>query len=149
MTQIKLYVASSWRNEYYHTFTVALKDEGFEILDWRNADTAFKWRQIALYEDKNCLVDFIDYRTKLRNHRRAREGFNADFTKMQKADQCVLLLPCGRSAHTEAGWFWGAKKPLHIYCPTEKLTPELMYMGATSIHHKMSGLVTDIRLAAV
>jgi hypothetical protein len=41
-------------------------------------------------------------------------------------------MPCGRSAHLEAGYFVGAGKPLYIviYDPCE---PELMYKMATQI----------------
>jgi hypothetical protein len=37
-----------------------------------------------------------------------------------------LVLPCGRSAHTEAGWFAGAGKKVLVYIPTRQ-EPELMY----------------------
>ena len=36
------------------------------------------------------------------------------------------MLPCGRSAHTEAGWMAGAGKKVIAYIP-EKEDPELMY----------------------
>ena len=36
------------------------------------------------------------------------------------------MLPCGRSAHTEAGWMAGAGKKVIAYNP-EKEDPELMY----------------------
>ena len=42
------------------------------------------------------------------------------------ADTCVLVLPCGRSAHTEAGWFAGKGLKTIVYMP-EKQEPELMY----------------------
>ena len=42
------------------------------------------------------------------------------------ADTCVLVLPCGRSAHTEAGWMAGARKRVIAYIP-EMVEPELMY----------------------
>lgn len=57
------------------------------------------------------------------------------------ADCCVLLLPCGRSAHFEAGYFWGAGKPVHILL-AERNEPELMYLGATSVNispHELLG----------
>jgi len=38
----------------------------------------------------------------------------------------VLVLPCGRSAHTEAGWMAGAGKRVIAYIP-EMVEPELMY----------------------
>ncbi len=39
---------------------------------------------------------------------------------------CVLVLPCGRSAHTEAGWMCGAGRRVIAYIP-EMGEPELMY----------------------
>lgn len=42
------------------------------------------------------------------------------------ADTCVLVLPCGRSAHTEAGWFAGRDLKTIVYMPG-KQEPELMY----------------------
>ena len=34
---------------------------------------------------------------------------------MQEADFCVLLLPCGRSAHSEAGWMKGNGKKVSYW----------------------------------
>ena len=45
---------------------------------------------------------------------------------MLSCDTCVLVLPCGRSAHTEAGWFAGKGKRVLVYIPV-KQEPELMY----------------------
>lgn len=42
------------------------------------------------------------------------------------ADTCVLVLPCGRSSHTETGWFAGRGLKAIVYMP-EKQEPELMY----------------------
>jgi hypothetical protein len=48
---------------------------------------------------------------------------------MKLARACVLVLPCGRSAHIEAGYFVGAEKPLHILL-TSRSEPELMWRMA-------------------
>lgn len=42
------------------------------------------------------------------------------------ASTCVLVLPCRRSAHTEAGWFAGRGLKTIVYVPG-KQEPELMY----------------------
>lgn len=38
----------------------------------------------------------------------------------------MLVLPCGRSAHTEAGWMAGRGKKVVVYIPKME-EPELMY----------------------
>ena len=57
------------------------------------------------------------------------------------ADTCVLVLPCGRSAHTEAGWFAGKGLKTIVYIP-EKQEPELMY----KIFDKVVGSIDDLLL---
>lgn len=37
------------------------------------------------------------------NHPVAQKRFKLDFNPMQRVDVCVMVLPCGRSANTEAG----------------------------------------------
>ena len=84
----KIYVASSWRNQYYPEVVKRLRHEGHEVYDFRNpphGGNGFRW-----------------------------------------ADTCVLVLPCDRSAHTEAGWMAGKGKKVIVYIP-EMVEPELMY----------------------
>ena len=59
------------------------------------------------------------------------------------ADTCVLVLPCGRSAHTEAGWFAGKGLKTIVYMP-EKQTPELMYKLFDGVVGSLEELVTLI-----
>ena len=58
------------------------------------------------------------------------------------ADTCVLVLPCGRSAHTEAGWFAGRGLKTIVYMP-ENQEPELMY----KLFDWVVGSITDLVLA--
>jgi len=53
-------------------------------------------------------------------------GFKLDFDAMKWADACVMVLPCGRSANTEAGWMKGAGKKVFVFIPIAQ-EPELMY----------------------
>ena len=122
---VSIYVASSWRNEYYPEVVVKLREVGFDVYDFRNppfGDPGLKWGSID--------PDFMDwtpsqYRNMLR-HPKAERQFHNDIEAMEACDACVLVLPCGRSAHTEAGWFAGKGKRVFAYIP-EKQEPELMY----------------------
>ncbi len=138
----KIYVASSWRCEHQPVVVAWLREAGHEVYDFRNpqpGDHGFHWSEIdPFYEDWTP----GDYRAQLENPI-ARVGFEADFGAMQWADACVLVLPCGRSAHLEAGWFIGAGKPLHILI-LEKCEPELMYKMATSINVSFAGLCEEL-----
>ena len=124
---MKIYVASSWRNEYQQQVVAELRSAGHEVYDFKHpaqGSAGFHWSEI----DKNWQNWTTDqYRAAL-GHDYARFGFNRDFDAMKDAEACVLVLPCGRSAHLEAGWMKGAGNKVVVYIPEGvKIEPELMY----------------------
>ena len=54
------------------------------------------------------------------------DGFNLDMNALKACDACVLVLPCGRSAHLELGWACGAGKRTVVLLDGQN-EPELMY----------------------
>lgn len=127
----RIYVASSWRNRYQPDVVGDLKFWGHQVYDFRNPPNkaGFKWADI---EAEWQTWDMQRYRELLTGHETAAHGFAADYRAMKWADTCVLVLPCGRSAHLEAGYFNGADKRLVIYIP-EPIEPDLMYLMASEI----------------
>lgn len=122
---MKIYVASSWRNEFQQKVVEILRSMGHEVYDFKNPPHGrggFAWSDI----DENWEAWTTNgYRDAL-NDPIAIAGFNSDFDGMKWADCCVMVLPCGRSANTEAGWMKGAGKMVYVFSP-EKQEPELMY----------------------
>lgn len=121
---MKIYLASSWRNQYQTAALASLRSYGYEVYDFKNpapGNNGFGWRQ-TIDRPIQTAADLIE----ALGHPRAQQGFEFDFRAMKWADVCVLLLPCGNSAHLEAGWFAGQGKPVAVLCP-ELREPELMY----------------------
>ena len=136
----RIYVASSWRNEYYPEVVQKLRDSGFDVYDFRNppsGDEGFHWCNVS---DKWLDWTPEEYRDNLM-HPLAERQFGNDIKAMESCDICVLVLPCGRSAHTEAGWFAGKGKKVIAYIPT-KQEPELMYKLFDGIAVSLNDLVT-------
>lgn len=130
---MKIYVASSWRNDRQPEVVEALRSAGHEVYDFKNpseTDRGFSWSDID--PDWKQWTN-AQYREAL-NHPIADKGFANDFNAMNWADACVMVMPCGRSAHVEAGWMQGNGKPTLILQEKEA-EPELMY--------KLFELVTD------
>ena len=73
------------------------------------------------------------------SHPLAEKQFKADLNALEWADTCVLVRPCGRSAHTEAGWMAGKGKRVIVYIP-EMVEPELMY----KLFDKVVGSLEDL-----
>jgi hypothetical protein len=123
----RIYLASSWRNEAYPSALAMLRFAGHEVFDFRSPPphyAGFHWSDIDP-EWRSWPPD--QYRRVLRSNRIAAEGFASDLRGMQWADTCVLLLPCGRSAHLEAGWCIAMGKPTAIRLDPAGFEPELMY----------------------
>jgi hypothetical protein len=127
----KIYVASSWRNILQPAVVASLRSLGHDVYDFKNpqpGNTGFSWREI----DENWERWTVDeYWQNLQNPI-AIKGFQSDWNAMIAADCCVMIMPCGRSAHLEAGYFVGAQKPLYILL-VERAEPELMYKMATTV----------------
>ncbi len=122
---MKIYVASSWRNEYQQEVVKTLRELGHEVYDFRNpseGDSGFSWAEIDPNWEQWTSEEYVN----ALNHPTAERGFEFDFEAMKWADCCVMVLPCGRSANTEAGWMKGVGKKVYIYQPIPQ-EPELMY----------------------
>lgn len=121
----KVYVASSWRNEYQPAVVTRLKAEGFAVYDFRNpapGNHGFHWSEIDPGWENWSPEKFMSGL----DHDLAIDGFKTDMDALRDCDVCVLVLPSGRSAHLEAGWAVGAGKLTLVLIP-ESVQPELMY----------------------
>lgn len=126
-----IYVASSWRNRHQPALMHVLRAAGLDAYDFRHPEgaTGFAWREVMPnYTPGSNEVLPSDYITGMA-HPRAREGFDSDMAALRRADTCVLVLPCGRSAHLELGWAVGAGKRTAVLLdsPDVPMVPELMY----------------------
>lgn len=128
----RIYVASSWRNPMQPNVVKILRGVGHEVYDFRNpfnGRPGFKWSEID--PDWQGWTA-ARYRELLTTSPIAAAGYISDLRAMEWADTCVLLLPCGRSAHLEAGWFTGRGKRCLILTQDGE-EPELMALLATDI----------------
>ena len=138
MKKRKIYVASSWRNHFQPAIVVTLRSMGHEVYDFRNpteGNNGFSWSDI----DPNWENWTTDEYKKALEHPIAKAGFKHDFDAMKWADTCVMVLPCGRSANTEAGWMKGAGKEVYVFQPL-KQEPELMYKIYDGIISNVAGI---------
>jgi len=120
---MKIYVASSWRNEQQQGVIDALRDAGHEVYDFKNpreGDHVFKWSEIDLEWESWGPIEYLDALI----HPIAEAGYGSDFDAMQWADAFVGVHPFGRSASMKMGWAVGqGKKTVLILADAE---PELM-----------------------
>lgn len=131
----KIYIASSWRNQHQNSVVRACRGLGHQVYDFKNpsdGNHGFSWSQIdPNWKNWNAR----SYIEEAINHPISNAGFKSDMDALRWCDTCILLLPCGRSAHLEAGYCVGAEKDTFVFVANEKFEPDLMY--------KMCKLITD------
>lgn len=122
---MKIYVASSWRNPRQPAIIELIRSLGNEVYDFRApapGNDGFRWSEIDPAWQRWDAQSF----TEALAHPVAVAGFNLDMDALRAADGCVLVLPCGRSAHLELGWAVGAGKRTAVLLEGRN-EPELMY----------------------
>jgi hypothetical protein len=111
-----IYVASSWRNLWQPAVVELLRADGHEVYDFRQpgpGNNGFHWSEI----DPSWQLWTPDaFREGLR-HPLAVEGFATDMKALRNSSACLLVLPCGNSAHLELGWAVGARKQTAVLFP--------------------------------
>lgn len=124
---LKIYVASSWRNQVQPQVVELLRAKGHIVYDFRNpsaGDTGFAWEQV----DENWKQWTPEQYAKIiKHHPMAEHGFNLDKNALDWCDVCIIVLPCGNSAHLEAGYACGQGKQVIFYLSPDDFRPDLMY----------------------
>lgn len=132
---MKVYVASSWKNEERQQAMVRLlRAAGCEVYDFRKdpdgREGFTSWELLG--EGSPNAWDTRRFRDILTSSLRAYGYFTRDMDALRAADACVLVLPCGKSAHLELGWAAGAgKRSVVLLEPGTE--PELMYLMADAV----------------
>jgi len=143
MRRVTVYVASSWRNETQPWVVQCLREEGFEVYDFRHPeaeDYGFHWSMVGPAW-KTWTVE--QYRAAMETDLPT-YGFLKDMEGLNRAQVVVLVLPSGRNAHLEAGYAVGAGKRVVVYMPGA-VEPELMYKMCDAICSSMEELVVSLR----
>ena len=122
----RIYVASSWKNDAQPSVVEKLRDEGHKVYDFRHnshGEETNVWTEI----DPDYMSWSKEGFKAMLKSEKAMQRFNRHLGALSDADTCVLLLPCGRSAHSEAGLMAGMGKRVIVCDLSERPFPELMY----------------------
>ena len=141
--KLKIYLASSWKNaEGILIITNVLRQKGFQVdafCDQQNGRIGFNiadelQKSGAKLSDVDCISALA--------HPAVNKMFKVAFDEDKKwLDWCncvIMCLPCGKSAHLEAGYAKGQGKLFYIYSLTELPKGEFdnMYQFADGIFRR-------------
>lgn len=120
---MRIYVASSWKNEKKCLLLArVLRNWGHEVDCFCDASSG---RYVFSYAELGD-VSKLDAVSALEEPKVVR-AFQEDRRWIDWADAVVLLLPCGKSAHLEAGYAVGRGKKLVIFGEFPKGELDVMY----------------------
>lgn len=150
---MKIYVASSWRNDFQPGVVAALRAEGHQVYDFKGPGDGwgsngegpggFGWSEIDKEWEREWKLDIPRY-LKALQHPRAVEGFLRDMDALEESDACVMVMPCGPSASMEMGWSVGAGHPTVVYIPAMR-EPDLMVKMAQWVTNDLASVVAFLR----
>lgn len=144
----RIYVSSSWRNELQPTLVALLREHGHKVYDFRHPEgrndrNVWEGVTASLHLGtayQQGILTAGDY-DRMLMETTVKERFLDHFNAMNDADTCILLLPCGRSSHVEAGYMAGAGKRVFVYDTSHHVTPELMYLTFDGYFHEEEDLL--------
>jgi hypothetical protein len=142
-----IYVASSWRNGRQPEVVKALEADGHEVYDFRNPEDGnygFHWSEI-----RDDWKDWTpeQYMRFVLEHPLAAEGFAKDMQHLDDCQICILVQPCGISAHLELGYAVGAGKLTSVLLDENGFEPELMYKMVDNLSLSIQSLKTWVDMA--
>jgi hypothetical protein len=145
---VRIYVASSWRNERQPEVVKRLREASpaYDVYDFREptpGDRGFHWSDIDPWWQQWTPEQF----RQALEHPIARRGFELDMAALRVADIVVLVMPCGRSAHLEFGYGVGCGARTVILLSDGE--PELMYRMASEVCTTIEEVIVWIRREVV
>ncbi len=112
---MRIYLASSWKNkDLILAIAEQLEAEGFEVDAFcRSTEKryAFHWSELVDNEEDLGKYDAIEFLSDSRSQR----AFKEDRKWLDWSECVVMILPCGKSSHLEAGYAKGRGKLMFIY----------------------------------
>jgi hypothetical protein len=132
----RIYLAGSWKNavpilalqkiltaDGHEVDCFASTETGRTSFSWAELTKALGCKTIEEASAKLAMMDAID----LLQFDRVKEAYLEDRRWLNWADTCIMVLPCGNSAHLEAGYAKGAGKDLIIFGEFRKGDRDVMY----------------------
>lgn len=148
---MKIYVASSWRNEHQPEIVSFLRRRGFTVYDFRGSgdgwgieqgNGGFHWSSIDEHWKDWTPAAYV----RALEHPLAIDGFKRDMDALKQCDCCLMVMPCGPSASMEMGWAKGNGKLTLVYVPGMR-EPDLMVKMADHVTHNWESILFWLNVA--
>lgn len=148
---MKIYIATSWKNAFAcRTLAELLRKHGHEVYDFTDPKCNKHVFSMAEYLKKIKINGIVDLKPEditqsmLNSMSAARNAYESDIAGVQWSDCVVMFLPCGNSAHMEAGYAKGAGKKLYITGTQKPGDYDVMRLMADGFYN-LEGLIKKLK----
>lgn len=128
---MKVYIATSWRNPRYGELCALVRSAGHEVLDWSSTSAALpNFRTLdPRFEAAGREQPWTpELACEMLARSEVIAACDVDLALLREADALLLVTPCGRNAHFEAGFAVAMGTPAAVLM-TPGVEPELMTAG--------------------
>lgn len=126
---MKIYIATSWKNaDVALVMADLLRLDGHLVdcfCDEKSGRFVFDYREIDDCENLDA-ISFLE-------DARSQKAFEEDKKWLDWAEIVLMILPCGNSAHLEAGYARGCGKKVYIFGHFKKGSFDVMYGFADNL----------------
>lgn len=125
---MKVYIATSWRNPKYGELCALVRSAGHEVLDWSNTAAALpNFRTLdPRFEAAGREQPWTpELACEMLARAEVIAACEVDLALLREADALLLVTPCGRNAHFEAGFAHALEIPCAVLM-APGVEPELM-----------------------
>jgi hypothetical protein len=129
----RVYIASSWKNaEAVRELAEDLRSRGHEVFDFTTPHQRPEGFDLFVFDASAWVkhdggspseIDWLEFLSWPPSQR----AFASDKAGLDWADTVIMLLPCGRSSHLEAGYAAGTGKRLFIHGDLPRGEFDVMY----------------------
>lgn len=135
-----IYIAGSLKNWEVVTLTNELEKLGFDVFsEWLTPGPTADEHLLEYAKQRGW-----DYKQTLNSYA-ATHVFEFDKYHLDRADILILLMPAGKSAHTELGYFRGHGKPAYILFDTPPDRVDVMHKFASDIFLNRDELIQELK----
>ena len=134
MEPLKIYIATSWKNEgLAKTIARVLRFDGHQVdcfCDPSSGRYVFHWSEMVGKEEDLQNYDVVSFM----GDSKVQRAFNEDKLHIDWSEVVVMIHRCGNSAHLEAGYAKGQGKKLFMWGDFPKGKFDVMYGFADGIY---------------
>lgn len=138
------FIASRWRNrDSVLELTEKIRSKGKSVYCFIEGDgPKYQLKDLENQHEPEAFMQKFESIPDWKNDRAVKEIFDVDMNSLKTSEALILLLPCGKSAHIEAGVAYGMGKKCIVI--GEQKETESLYLIFNEFYNSIDDFVSSL-----